>query len=179
MRGIQGSLLGYRLQQPHLLGCLNDRNELSLISVGQSHDGCNLLRVDDLRPSERTQVIAGLPTGSLDDAIGQIHKLVPASLLPICSPPAPPATPAPPSPPPKMPDSAPPSAPPTSPTLTSAPPTPGPTAEPAPPSGDTAAPTAPGQPQPSLTPLPVPTTTTVTTLPPAPQEPGKDCRTAA
>ena len=36
MRGIQGSILGYPLQEPYLLGCLNDRNELSQISYGQA-----------------------------------------------------------------------------------------------------------------------------------------------
>ena len=36
VRGIQGSLLGVPLQQPYLVGCLSARNELSLISYGQS-----------------------------------------------------------------------------------------------------------------------------------------------
>ncbi len=33
MRGVQGSFLGYQLQEPYLLGCLNERNDLSLISA--------------------------------------------------------------------------------------------------------------------------------------------------
>ncbi|MDT5371345.1 MAG: family protein phosphatase, partial [Mycobacterium sp.] len=89
MRGIQGSLLGYHLQEPHLLGCVSQRNELSLISVGQSPNGCRLLRVDDLDKSGRTQVAGGLPAGSEDDAISQIRKLVQQSLLPVCASPAP------------------------------------------------------------------------------------------
>ncbi|MGB2919614.1 MAG: protein phosphatase 2C domain-containing protein, partial [Mycobacterium sp.] len=36
MRGVQGSFAGISLQEPYLLGCLNARNELSLISAGQS-----------------------------------------------------------------------------------------------------------------------------------------------
>jgi protein phosphatase len=94
MRGVQGSLLGYHLQEPHLLGCVSGRNDLSLISIGQSPNGCRPLRVNDLDKSGRTQVAGGMPTGSEDDAIGQIRKLVQQSLLPVCASPAPPAPPA-------------------------------------------------------------------------------------
>ncbi|MEI6253067.1 MAG: protein phosphatase 2C domain-containing protein [Mycobacteriaceae bacterium] len=99
MRGIQGSILGVPLQEPYLLGCINDRGELSQISYGQAHSnlGCDLMRVQDLRPSERAQVSAGLPAGSLDDAIDQLRELARSSLLPVCTPPpatrtTPPAT---------------------------------------------------------------------------------------
>ena len=90
MRGIQGSILGIPLQEPYLLGCLNRAGELSQISYGQSHSelGCDLMKVQDLRPSERTQVSAGLPTGSLDNAIGQLRELARSFLLPVCDPPA-------------------------------------------------------------------------------------------
>jgi len=89
MRGIQGSILGIPLQEPYLLGCLNKTGELSQISYGQSHSalGCELMNVEDLRPAERTQVSAGLPTGSLDSAIGQLRELARTSLLPVCDPP--------------------------------------------------------------------------------------------
>lgn len=88
MRGVQGSFLGYPLQDPYLLGCLNARNELSLISAGQSADklDCRILAVSDMRPSERAQVVAGLPSGTLDDAIAQIQKLATTSVLPVCTP---------------------------------------------------------------------------------------------
>ncbi|ORB29070.1 serine/threonine protein phosphatase, partial [Mycobacterium persicum] len=77
MRGIQGSLLGMPLHEPYLLGCLNARNDLSQISYGQSldHLDCHLMKLEDLRPSERAQVQAGLPTGSLDGAITQLREL--------------------------------------------------------------------------------------------------------
>lgn len=93
MRGVQGSFLGVRLQEPYLLGCLNDRGELSQISYGQSHSGlgCELMRLQDLRPSERAQVSAGLPAGSLDDAIGQLRELARNSLLPLCAAPTSPS----------------------------------------------------------------------------------------
>lgn len=89
MRGIQGSILAVRLQEPYLLGCINDRGELSQISYGQAHSelGCDLMRLQDLRPSERAQVSAGLPAGSLDDAISQLRELARSSLLPVCTPP--------------------------------------------------------------------------------------------
>lgn len=89
MRGIQGSLLGMPLHEPYLLGCLNARNDLSQISYGQSldHLDCHLMKLEDLRPSERAQVQAGLPTGSLDGAITQLRELAANSLLPPCPPP--------------------------------------------------------------------------------------------
>jgi protein phosphatase len=88
MRGVQGSFLGVALQEPYLLGCLNARNELALISAGQAHNNldCRMLGVNDMRPSERAQVIAGLPSGSLDNAISQIEELVRSSVLPTCAP---------------------------------------------------------------------------------------------
>ena len=88
MRGVQGSFLGLSLQEPYLLGCLNDRNELSLISAGQSRDDldCRLLGVDDMRPSERAQVIAGLPVGHPRRRDRQIEELARSSVLPPCPP---------------------------------------------------------------------------------------------
>jgi protein phosphatase len=176
MRGVQGSFLGYSLQEPYLLGCLNDRNELSLISAGQSSNNrnCQPLNVRDMRESERAQVIAGLPGGSLDDAIAQIEELARSSVLPVCPSPPPPArtTPAPLTP---------------SPTVTpgeGASPRPG---VPAPASSPTPAPetpttvTSPAGPQPGSPAPPPPTTTapTVTALPPPPPQPGTTCRAAA
>src|SRR6185312_4950487 len=91
------------LQEPYLLGCLNDRNDLSLISAAQSNDNldCRMLNVNDMRPSERAQIVAGLPSGSLDNAIGQIEQLARDSVLPPCPtrttpPPTPTAAPPPP-----------------------------------------------------------------------------------
>jgi len=88
MRGIQGSVLGVPLQQPYQLACINDVGELSQISYGQADTalGCELMRLQDLRPSERAQVSAGLPAGSLDEAIGQLRELAHGSLLPQCAP---------------------------------------------------------------------------------------------
>lgn len=149
MRGISGSILGIRMQNPYLLGCLNDRNELSQISYGQPVENldCRLMELQDLRPSERAQVAAGLPGGSLDDAIGQLRELARSSVLPPC--PEAPPTPA---------------------------PTPTPTPTPAPPSTPR---TAPGQEDsPASAPPPSPSPT-LTALPAPPPEPGTDCRAAA
>ncbi|APE17456.1 serine/threonine protein phosphatase [Mycobacterium sp. WY10] len=191
MRGIQGSFLSYPLQEPYLLGCLNDRNELSQISYGQATNslGCQLMRLQDLRPSERAQVSAGLPAGSLDDAIGQLRELAHSSVLPPCAPP-PTSTPAPTPAPPATPTPTPaPSAPPApgpapvpTPAATSAPaPGPSPSAAPAPAPAPTPAPTESGTaPTTSGAPVPPPSPSpTVTQLPAAPQKPGTDCRAAA
>ncbi len=176
MRGVQGSFLGLSLQEPFLVGCLNARNELSLISFGQSKTNldCELLGVDDIRESERAQVAAGLPAGTLDDAISQINELAHSSVLPICAPPTTTTKPTPkPSPAPSPAPVTPPApAPVTSgapvPTSSSAAPTP--------------APTTTGTVPPAPAPAPAPTTTqapTVTALPPSPPEPGTTCRTAS
>ncbi|MBI3227769.1 MAG: serine/threonine-protein phosphatase [Mycolicibacterium cosmeticum] len=177
MRGVQGSFLGLALQEPFLVGCLNARNELSLISFGQSKTNldCELLGVDDIRESERAQVAAGLPAGSLDDAISQINELAHSSVLPICAPPA--TTPKPTPKPSPAPSPAP-----------ATPPAPAPSGAPAPTTSSTAAPaptpTTTGSlpPAPAPSPAPAPTTTqapTVTALPPSPPEPGTTCRTAS
>ncbi|MGO9506541.1 MAG: serine/threonine-protein kinase [Mycobacterium sp.] len=86
LQGIQGNLLGISLNQPYLVGCVNARNELSLISYGQSGDplDCHLLTLQDLRPPGRAQVQSGLPGGTLDQAKSQLGKLLADSLLPTC-----------------------------------------------------------------------------------------------
>ncbi|PQD99080.1 serine/threonine protein phosphatase [Mycobacterium sp. EPG1] len=186
MRGVQGSFLGVSLQEPYLLGCLNNRNELSLISADQSGDprDCRLLAVGDIRPSERAQVIAGLPSGSLDEAIGQIEELSRSSVLPVCATPTPTSTPKPsPTPaPPPAPASASPRPAPTS--TSGAPESPAPSANPRPssPAPTTPRASAPPSPPGSATPAPPPTPSpspTVTALPPPPPEPGTNCREVA
>jgi PPM family protein phosphatase len=99
VRGIQGSLLGISLHEPYLVACLNARNELSLISYGQSgsHLDCQLMTLQGLSPAGQVQVQAGLPGGTLDQAESQLRKLLADSLLNCpppraTSPPGPPAT---------------------------------------------------------------------------------------
>ena len=168
VRGIQGSLLGMSLHEPYLVGCLNARNELSVISYSQygSHLDCRVMQLQDLRPAERAQVQAGLPAGTLDDAEAQLRELSANSLLPPCPPPratSPPGSPAP---------------------MTSAPPQPSVT-EPTPPSSgpsssaNPASPPASATPAAPATPSPTSTTQTVTALPPPPPQPGIDCRAVA
>jgi protein phosphatase len=176
MQGVQGSFLGLALQEPYLLGCLNARNELSLISAGKSMDNldCRMLGVNDMRPSERAQVIAGLPSGTLDDAISQIEELARSSVLPTCAPrtPTPATTTTPPPPTPHLPESR------VSPGIpevsgdTPAPETPTTVTAPAPaPPGPPGPPPGAPPPSPSLSP-----SSTVTALPPPPPEPGTNCR---
>jgi protein phosphatase len=177
MRGVQGSFLGVSLQEPYLLGCLNARDELSLISADQSRDtlDCRLLSVGDMRPSERAQVIAGLPSGTLDDAIGQIEELAHSSVLPVCASRTPTPRPTTTTPPPTS--SAPAPRPSTSGTPRSGTPAPETprtvaTSPGSPTSGSPAPPTpAPGPPAPPPSPSP-----TVTALPPPPPQPGTNCR---
>ncbi|WP_319452942.1 MULTISPECIES: PP2C family protein-serine/threonine phosphatase [unclassified Mycobacterium] len=168
MRGVQGSFLGMPLQQPFRLGCLDARNELRIIGVDDQRGDCQRLEVADLRESERAQVTAGLPAGSVDDAMGQLRELGRSSLLPVCLPPAPATT-----------------------TTTTPPPPPAPTPEP---SGDPTesvnpeVPTTVTSPEPPTTvtspapPASSPTTPpapTGTSLSPPPQEPGTNCRAAS
>ncbi len=172
MRGIQGSILGVRLQSPYLLGCINERSELSQISYGKQDAelGCELMRLQDLRPSERAQVTAGLPAGSLDEAIGQLRQLAAGSLLPPCAPPPRQrSAPSPASPSPATPSLASPSPSPASPSPASpSSATPSPDSSPSP-----AAPTSSAASSPA--PKPAPTTA----LPNPRQQPGTDCRAVA
>jgi protein phosphatase len=150
---------------------------LSLISAARPQDNhdCRMLGVNDMRPSERAQVIAGLPSGTLDDAISQIEELARSSVLPICATPTPTPTPTsivatsaplPPPPPETFGENGVPRAPgetpaPETPTTVTAP-------APAPPDGPPpgAPPVSPAPPPPS----------TVTALPPPPPQPGTNCR---
>jgi PPM family protein phosphatase len=169
VRGIQGSLLGMSLHEPYLVGCLNARNELSLISYSQSgsHLDCRLIQLQDLRPAERAQVQAGLPAGTLDGAIGQLRQLSANSLLPPCPPPRATSPPGPPAA--TTSGTAQPSV--TAPTTSSIG---------TPPSGTTPT-SAPANTTPAAPATTSPTTTsqTVTALPPPPPQPGIDCRAAA
>jgi protein phosphatase len=161
LRGIQGSLLGMSLHEPYLIGCLNARNELSLVGSGQTggHLDCRLMQLKDLRAPERAQVQAGLPGGTLDNAIGQLRQLSTNSLLPPCPPPratSPPGSPVPAatsSPSGTLPNS----------TSTGSPATTAPAAP------ATTAPAAPATTSPT-------NSQTVTALPPPSLQPGIDCR---
>lgn len=175
MRGIQGSVLGVPLQQPFQLGCINDRGELSQISYGQADTplDCELMRLEDLRPSERAQVSAGLPAGSLEEAINQLRELANSALLPLCTR--------------TVPSSAPrtatvvPAAPQTSAAASSSPtspPAPSNTAATAPAGTPTAGTTTPGTTTPGTT-APGTTAPGTTALPAPQQKPGTDCRAAA
>lgn len=174
MRGVQGSVLGYSLQEPYLVGCISARNELALISPDQTGDNltCKLLHLDDMRPSERAQVSAGLPGGSLDEAIGQIEELARTSVLEPCPAPQPATRP---SPRPHLPTQQSPANRAPLPTgATPAPETPR-TIAPAPQTSAPQTPTA-QQPGAEAPALPRPPAPTVTALPPPPPEPGLTCR---
>lgn len=165
VRGIQGTLLGVPLQRPYLVGCLNTRNELSLVSYGQpgGHPSCQLMTLQDLRRPGQVQVQTGLPGGSLDQAESQLRHLLAEYLLPICPPPratSPPGTP---------------------PTGSSTPES-STTASPAPPTTSSTSPPSPGAtsgPANSSPAGPTTTSQTVTALPGPPLQPGIDCRTVA
>ncbi|MDH6244354.1 protein phosphatase 2C domain-containing protein [Mycobacterium sp. OTB74] len=174
MRGVQGSLLGLPLQEPYLLACLDGHSALTIIGVDDNRADCQPMKIGDLRESERAQVAAGLPAGSVDDAIRQLKELGHTSLLPVCAPAVvtPPVVAPPivvPQPVPAPPPGAPaPSA--------SAAPAPG---APTPPSPVPASPvlTAPTPAPPAGPPTIAAPAPTVTALPPPPQEPGTNCRT--
>ena len=165
VRGIQGSLLGISLHAPYLVACVNARNDLSLISYGQSggHNDCQLLTLQDLNPAGQAQVQAGLPGGTLDQAESQLRKLLADSLLP-CPPPRATSPPGPPG-------ATPGQTPQTSATASPAPTTPPPTTSSGGNSPASPAPASPAPPAATATPGPATTTQTVPTIP--------HCRAAA
>ncbi|OPX12956.1 PP2C family serine/threonine-protein phosphatase [Mycobacterium sp. AT1] len=166
MRGVQGSVAGMSLQEKFQIACLDSRNSITNIGVDDARGGCKPLQVADLRESERAQVTAGLPGGTLDEAIRQLRELAQSSVLPICVPASARTT------------------------TSTPPPAPSPTPPPPPssasgtPSTTSAAPSttvgspAPDAPTTVTAPPPTPTPTG-TALPPPPQKPGTDCRTAS
>ncbi|WP_293001368.1 PP2C family serine/threonine-protein phosphatase [Mycobacterium sp.] len=148
MQGIQVSILGMPLHQPYSQGCLNNRNQLSVIRIGTPADkGCRLMKPSDLAESPRAQVAAGLPVGTLEQANAQLRQLATESLLPLC-PLARAQSPA---------------------------PAPAPSATPPPPPSAESSATQEPSPGPPLTALPA--SPTVTALSPPPPQPGTDCRT--
>jgi PPM family protein phosphatase len=88
MQGIQVSILGVPLHQPYSQGCLNSRNQLSVIRYGQASANreCQPMKLSDLAESARAQVAAGLPAGTLEQADAQLRRLSTESLLPPCPP---------------------------------------------------------------------------------------------
>jgi PPM family protein phosphatase len=146
MQGIQVSVLGVPLHQPYSQGCLNSRNQLSVIRYGQAGGNCQPMKLSDLAESARAQVAAGLPVGTLEQADAQLRRLSTESLLPLC----PPARAQ--SPPASTPE-------PTAPTTTQAPESGASTPD-----------------QPAASPSPTPAAPTVTALAPPPPQPGTDCR---
>jgi protein phosphatase len=146
MQGIQVSILGVPLHQPYSQGCLNSRNQLSVIRYGQAGGHCQPMKLSDLAESARAQVAAGLPVGTLEQADAQLRRLSTESLLPLC----PPARAQ--SPPVSTPE-------PTAPTTTQAPESGASTPD-----------------QPAASPSPTPAAPTVTALAPPPPQPGTDCR---
>ncbi|MGA9490010.1 MAG: PP2C family serine/threonine-protein phosphatase [Mycobacterium sp.] len=150
MQGIQVSILGAPLHQPFSQGCLNSRNQLSVIRYGQAGAtrDCRLMKLSDLAESARAQVAAGLPAGTLEQADAQLRRLAAESLLPLC-----PLARA--------------QSPPTTTTAPTATPTLGQTPEPS------AGTSAPEEPQASSS----PSAPTVTALSPPPPQPGTTCRT--
>ncbi len=177
VRGIQGSLLGVPLQQPYLVGCLSPRNDLSLISYGQSdgHSNCQLMTLQDLRRPGQVQVQTGLPGGSLDQAESQLRQLLAEYLLPTCPPPR--ATSPPGSQTPMTTSGTPESSVPTAPVSTTPPTTASSSASAAPTTTATSGPPITSSAGPAAT---SPTTSqTVTALPAPPLQPGIDCRTVA
>jgi PPM family protein phosphatase len=146
MQGIQVSILGVPLHQPYSQGCLNSRNQLSVIRYGQAGGNCQPMKLSDLAQSARAQVAAGLPVGTLEQADAQLRRLSTESLLPLC----PPARAQ--SPPASTPQ-------PTAPTTTQAPESGASTPD-----------------RPAASPSPTSAAPTVTALAPPPPQPGTDCR---
>lgn len=80
---IQG-IQGLPFQEPVLVGCLNDRNEISDLPYDQlkGRPDCHPLTLNDLRDSERQSVRGGLPVANLDAAKNTLHELGKKALPP-------------------------------------------------------------------------------------------------
>lgn len=74
-RGVDGSVLGVSLASVQEVSCAPDLS------------GCAPLRVGDLVPAARDQVVQGIRAGTLEDARGVVSRLT-SQLLPVCREPA-------------------------------------------------------------------------------------------
>lgn len=80
---IQG-IQGLPLQEPVLVGCLNEHNVFSEVPYDDliNHPECHPLTLKDLRNSESQQVQAGIPATSLDAAKNTLRELANKALPP-------------------------------------------------------------------------------------------------
>lgn len=84
MHGVPGSILGFKLQEPHQYICLSDTNEVQLLPTGTPREEieCHVLKPEDLGPAARSS-LAGLPADSYDGVSNQIRRLADQA-LPVC-----------------------------------------------------------------------------------------------
>lgn len=84
MHGVPGSLLGFKLQEPHQFVCLTDDNKVQLPPAGTTKDkvDCHIMSPKDLSPAARSS-LEGLPADSYDGVSEQIGRLA-ESALPVC-----------------------------------------------------------------------------------------------
>ncbi|NMN95288.1 protein phosphatase 2C domain-containing protein [Antrihabitans stalactiti] len=85
-RGIPFSLPGYSFEKVYSNGCLDnkDRKVLTLVEPDEQHASCTVLKMSDLNQRGQELVRMGLPSGSLEEATTQMHRLVPDQLASKC-----------------------------------------------------------------------------------------------
>ena len=83
-RGISGDIFGISLASVSRVACLNEEGDLTLHEPDSIPGGCNVFTLGDLREPARESVRAGMPSGSLSEATGQVVRLAADNLLPPC-----------------------------------------------------------------------------------------------
>lgn len=83
-RGIPGDIFGVSLASVSRIACLTDEGDLTLHDPDSIPVGCNVFTLGDLREPARESVRAGMPSGSLPEATGQVVRLAADNLLPPC-----------------------------------------------------------------------------------------------
>ncbi|MET0452398.1 MAG: PP2C family serine/threonine-protein phosphatase [Mycobacterium sp.] len=180
MRGLPGTVLGVPLQETAYRACIDARGQVTNVGVDDGNN-CSALQLDDLRPAERAQVVAGTQGTDEESALEQLRQLN-GSVLPTCASLTPRTTTTTPPPRPTASSATPaPVSPTDSPTAASAPPPRGPAPGPAPetPTTVTGPPPTPAPPPGSPTdsqPTPTSEAPSPTPLPRQIPEPGTNCR---
>ncbi|MCE5287624.1 MAG: Stp1/IreP family PP2C-type Ser/Thr phosphatase [Nocardiaceae bacterium] len=82
--GVDASIFGHSMKDVDSVACVSEKGDFKLLKPGIKPTDCNILLVEDLRPSARADVRSGLPLTNHDDAVQAIRRIAVNDRLPLC-----------------------------------------------------------------------------------------------
>jgi protein phosphatase len=82
--GVDASIFGRSMKDVDSVGCISETGDFKLLKPGANPTDCDILLVEDLRPSARADVRSGLPLTNRDDAVQTIRRIAVNDRLPLC-----------------------------------------------------------------------------------------------